>query len=186
MFGKNYQLINVTETHSDYTDDDDDDNETEIVEGNFEKIISHVSLFRLRYSLNTSTPEMRQLAIQWEHQALRYLNEEYHSELIDLFPSISTVITETITKKAHDEGLYMSLMILIFFVLYYFVLTIQGNSHTSVGYLPLCGILSIGLSTGATFGLLSLFQIQIIEPMALLVFIMISKLINLNKSFPIE
>jgi hypothetical protein len=80
----------------------------------------------------------------------------------------------------------MSLMILIFFVLYYFVLTIQGNSHTSVGYLPLCGILSIGLSTGATFGLLSLFQIQIIEPMALLVFIMISKLINLNKSFPIE
>ncbi|CAF4435477.1 unnamed protein product, partial [Adineta steineri] len=37
--------------------------------------------------------------------------------------------------------------------------------------LPICGLFSIALSTGATFGILSLFRIQIIEPMALLVFI---------------
>ena len=192
MFGKDYQLTNATESQSEYTDDEDeDDNDAaaatgEHVAANPVQIISHVSLLRLRYSLNTSTPEMRQLALQWEREVYRYLNEEYHSELIDLFPSISTVITETITKEAHEEGLYMCLMILIFFVLFYLLLTIQGNTHTSVGYLPLFGILSIGLSTGATFGLLSLFQIQIIEPMALLVFVMISKLIYSNKPLFIE
>jgi len=121
---------------------------------------------------------MQQLAIQWERETLRYLNEEYQSTLIDLFPSTSIAIADTITKKAHEEGLYMSLMILIFLILYYLFLSIQGNFHTSVGYLPFCGIISIGLSTGATFGLLTLFRIQIIEPMALLVFVVIRKLRN--------
>jgi hypothetical protein len=172
MFGKDYQVINITQTNTDYEENDDS---TEITEATLETIISHVSLFRLRYSLNTSTIEMRQLAIQWEREVLKYLNEEYQSTLIDLFPLISTAITDTITKKAHEEGLYMGLMLLIFLIFYYLFLTIQGNFHTSVGYLPFCGIISIGLSTGATFGFLSLFRIQIIEPMAILVFIVTSK-----------
>jgi hypothetical protein len=178
MFGKNYHLINATPFTSDYDEDEEDgehDNMKSTTEIPLEEIISYVPLFRLRYSLNTSTPEMRQLAIRWEREALRYINENYQSLLIDILPSTSTAITDTIANKAHEEGLYMSLMILIFFILSWFFLSIQGNSHTSVGYLPLCGIISIGLSTGATFGLLSLFRIQIIEPMAFLVFIVASK-----------
>lgn len=174
MFGKNIQLINATQTQSDYQDEDEDEDEDQTIEATLERIISHVSVLRLRYSLNVSTAEMRQLAIQWEYDAYRYLIEEYHSGLIDLFPSISTVLTETITKKAHAEGLYICFMVLIFFVLFHLFLSVQGNAHTSLGYLPLCGILNIGLSTGATFGILSLCGIPIIEPMTLLVFILIS------------
>jgi hypothetical protein len=177
MFGKDYQLINATKINSDYEDQDDSE---EILETSFEEIISYVSLIRLRYSLNTTTNEMQQLAIEWEREVLRYLNEEYKSILIDLFPSTSTAISETITKKAHEEGLYMTLMIVIFFIVYYLVLSIQGNFHTSIGYLPFCGLIGIGLSTGATFGVLSIFRIQLIEPMALLVFIVISKLTNFS------
>lgn len=174
MFGKNIQLINATQTQSDYQDDEDDNDE--VIEATMERIISHASVLRLRYSLNTSTSEMRQLAIQWEYESYRYLLEEYQSELIDLYPSISTVLTETITKKAHAEGLYMCFMVLIFSVLFHLFLGVQGNAHTCVGYLPFCGILNIGLSTGATFGILTLCRIPIIEPMALLVFVLISKM----------
>jgi len=176
MFGKDYHLINFTQINSDYEENEENDDLRENIPVTSEKIISYVSLFRLRYSLNTSTIEMRQLAIQWERELLRYFNEEYQSKLIDVFSLTSTAIADTITKKAHEEGLYMTLIILIFFILYSFFLSIQGNFHTSVGYLPFCGIISIGLSTGATFGLLSLFGIQLIEPMTLLVFIVISKL----------
>lgn len=179
MFGKNYHLTNATPIISDYDDGEDNEehlNSTLSVNTSLEKIISYVPLFRLRYSLNISTPEMRQLAIEWEREVLRYLNKEYKSLLIDLFPSTSTAITDVIMKKAHEEGLYMSFMILIFFILFCLFISIQGNFHTSVGYLPICGIISIALSTGATFGLLALFHVQIIEPMALLVLIVTSKL----------
>ena len=182
MFGKNYHLTNATPLTSDYEEDEEEDKEyhnlKSTIETPLQEIISYVPLLRLRYSLNTSTSEMHQLAVRWEREALRYINENYQSSLINILPSTSTVLTDTIAKKAHEEGLYMSLMILIFFVLCWFFLSIQGNSHTSVGYLPLCGIISIGFSTGATFGLLSLLRIQIIEPMALLVFIVASKLTN--------
>ena len=178
MFGKKIRLINVTQTPSDYEEDEqekDADENNDVVEATVETVISHVSVLRLRYSLNTSTTEMRQLTIQWEYEIYRYLTEEYHSELIDIFPSISTVMTETIKKTAHAEGIYMSSMIFIFFILYHLFVSVQGNGHTSVGYLPFCGILSIALSTGATFGILSLLNIPIIEPMALLVFVIVSK-----------
>ena len=183
MFGKNIRLINVTQAPSDYVDEEEeeeqgkdaDNTSTVTVETTVDTVISYVPLLRLRYSLNVSTDEMRRLAIQWEYEIYRYLTEEYHSELIDIFPSISTVMTETITKKAHVEGIYVSSMIFIFFILYHLFLSVQGNAHTSVGYLPFCGILSIALSTGATFGILSLLRIPIIEPMALLVFVVVSK-----------
>jgi len=180
MFGKDYHFINKTPINLDYEEHEEHNDSREIIETSSPQIISHVSLFRLRYSLNISTIEMQQLAIEWERKALRYLNEEYQSTLIDLFPSTSTAISDTITKKAHEEGLYMSLMILIFLIIYYLLLSIQGNLHTSVGYLPFCGIISIGLSTGATFGLLTIFRIQIIEPMTLLVFVIIRKLTNIS------
>jgi hypothetical protein len=178
MFGKNYQLTNATPIISDYDDGEDHEehvSSTSTVGTPLEKIISYVPLLRLRYSLNVSTPEMRQLAIEWEREMLRYLNNEYESSLIDIFPSTSTAITDVVMKKAHQEGLYLSLMILIFFILFCLSVSIQGNFHTSVGYLPICGIISIALSTGATFGLLAIFRVQIIEPMALLVFIVVSK-----------
>ena len=179
MFGENYQISNVTEMNSDYVDQDEEP--TEILPAKFEQIISHVSLYRLRYSLNTTTDQMKQLAVEWERQILKYLNENYHSDLIDIFPSTSTAIPDIVTKKSHEEGLFLTLMIVVFFIFYYFFLSIQGNFHTSVGYLPFCGILSIGLSTGATFGILTIFRIQIIEPMALLVFVVISKLTKKKK-----
>lgn len=178
MFGKDYQLTNVTPVESDYVDpeENDEDDSRQIIETPLEKIISYAPLLRIRYSLNVTTIEMKQLAIQWERELLEYLNNQYQSLLIDLFPSTSVAITDTVAKQSHQEGLYMTLMIGIFFICYYFFLIIQGNSHTSVGYLPICGMISIGLSTGATFGILTLFRIQIIEPMALLVFVVISKL----------
>lgn len=176
MFGKKIQLINVTQTPSDYEDDEEEQKDADVViEPTVESVISYVSRLRLRYSLNTSTPEMLRLSKQWEYEVYRYLTEEYQSELIDLFPSISTVMTETITKKAHAEGIYMLSMVLIFFILYHLFLSVQGNSHTSVGYLPFFGMISIALSTGATFGILSLLRIPIIEPMALLVFVIVRK-----------
>jgi hypothetical protein len=190
MFGKNIQFRNATPVVADYDDGEEHELHEEMITTTampLEKIISYVPLFRLRYALNTSTSELRQLAISWEREVLRYLNEEYQSTIIDLLPSTSTAITDTIAKKAHDEGIYMTLMILIFFILVCIFLSGQGNFHTSVSYLPLCGIISIALSTGATFGLLSLFRIQIIEPMALLVFIISSKLIAMRiKDFIIK
>ncbi|CAF2625342.1 unnamed protein product [Rotaria sp. Silwood2] len=185
IFGKNYYLTNALPIVSDYDEEEEEEEEQQqqeqddsakIVQTSSDKIISYVPLFRLRYSLNTSTLEMRQLAIDWEREVFRYLNEDFKSELIELFPLTSTAISDVITKKAHDEGLYMMIMFLVFFVLLCFFMSIQGNFHTSVGYLPLCGILSIGLSTGATFGLISIFRIRVIEPMVLLVFIVASKL----------
>ncbi|CAF3412727.1 unnamed protein product [Rotaria sp. Silwood1] len=173
MFGKNYYLTNALPIGSDYEEEEEEepDDSAKIVQTTSDKIISYVPLFRLRYSLNTSTLEMRQLAIDWEREVFRYLNEDFKPNSIEIFPLTSTAASDVITKKAHDEGLYMMIMFLIFFVLLCLFISIQGNFHTSVGYLPLCGILSIGLSTGATFGLISIFRIKLIEPMVLLVFI---------------
>ncbi|CAF1623202.1 unnamed protein product [Rotaria magnacalcarata] len=180
MFGKKYGYADrapVVSDDSDYNDVDEEaqqhelENSTKIVSPSTERIIVYVPLFRIRYSLNSSTPEIRKLAIDWERKALSYLNGEYKSKLIDVFPSTSTAISDAITKTAHEEGIYITFMFLIFFVLLCIFLSIQGNVYTSVGYLPLCGIISICLSTGATFGLLSVCRIKIIEPMALLIFI---------------
>ncbi|CAF3779960.1 unnamed protein product [Rotaria sordida] len=171
MFGKNYYLTDALPIVPDYQEDEEEEEEKQEQDHGSNKIISYIPLFRLRYSLNTSSLEMRQLAIDWEREVFRYIKEEFKSELIELSPLTSTAISDVITKTAHDEGLYMMIMFLIFFILLGIFISIQGNFHTSVGYLPLCGILSIGLSTGATFGLISIFHIRIIEPMALLVFI---------------
>lgn len=181
MFGKHFQVINETPLVSDYEEEPEDktdgDAQIEPVEAPpVRQIISNVSVFRLRYSLNTSTDERRQLAIEWEREVFRYLNEEYQSTLIDLFVSTSTAITDSIEKKAHEEGILMSIMLLIFFVLFCIFSSIQGNALTSLGLLPLFGLISITLSTGATFGLLSLCRVQIIEPMAFLVFLVASKI----------
>jgi hypothetical protein len=185
MFGKGYLLTNATSVVADYDEEEEEEEEedgkvaakysTSTAVAPLEQIISYVPLFRLRYSLSTSTPEKRQLAMLWEREALRYLTYEYESKLIDILPSTSKAIPDTIVQKAHDEGLYMSLMILVFLFLVCVFLTIQGNRHTSVAYLPFFGMISIALSTGATFGVLSLCGIHVIEPMALLVFIVASK-----------
>ncbi|CAF0960618.1 unnamed protein product [Adineta ricciae] len=177
MFGKDYRMTNATSSMVDYDEEEEeeeynDQNHTPTMHhATSEKIITYVPVFRLRYTMNTSTPERRQLAILWEREALRYLNQEYRSEILEILPSTSTAIADAIVEKAHGEGLYMSIMLLIFIILVCLCVTIQGNFHTSVGYLPLCGILSIALSTGATFGILSMCRIKIIEPMALLVFV---------------
>jgi hypothetical protein len=118
---------------------------------------------------------MRYLSINWEREVLRYLNERFQSTLINLSVSASTSIADTVSKQAHHEGPFMTIILLIFFIFVCFFISIQGNFHTSVGYLSLCGIIGLALSSGATFGLLSVIGIQIIEPMAILVFIIASK-----------
>ena len=176
MFGNGYRTTHESvPSYYEYESSEEQDDLAIATEKSLEEIISYVPLLRLRYSLNISTSEMRQLAIKWERATMRYLIEEHHSELIIVLPFTSTAIADSITKKAHEEGLYMSLMMLIFFILVTFFLSIQGNIHTSVGYLPLCGIISTGLSTGATSGLLALFNIPIIEPMFVLLFLVLGK-----------
>jgi hypothetical protein len=178
MFGKDFQLANETPiVPDDYEEEPEQksDGDSHVVPP-VVQIISHVSVFRLRYSLDTSTDERRQLAIDWEREVFRYLSEEYQSTLIDLFVSTSTAITDSIEKKAHEEGILLSVMLLIFFVLVCIFCSLQGNMLTSLGLLPLFGIISMALSTGATFGLLSICRVQIIEPMAFLVFLVASKI----------
>ena len=176
MFGKHYQVINATPIVSDYDEEIEEKSPDELlttipvsIETPVIQIISHVPLFRLRYSLKSSTPEWRQLAIEWEREALRYLNEKYHSNLIELSASTSTAIPDIIAKKSHEEGIYLLCTLLLFFSLVFLLCSLQGNRLTSLGLLPLCVLISILLSTGATFGLLTMCQVQIIEPMALIV-----------------
>lgn len=176
IFGKNYQVINVTSSDADYQDDEEEDDEpTPVV---FTQIVSHVSVFRLRYALNISNDRMRALSIDWEKAVLHYLTEQFQSNLISVFPSTSTAITDTINKQAHNEGPFMAITLLIFLIFVCFAISIQGNSQTSVGYLSVCGIVSLMLSTGATFGILAIFRIDIIEPMALIIFVVASKRIE--------
>ena len=73
-------------------------------------------MVNVRYSLNVSNDEMRSLSLQWEREALRYLNEKFQSSLIHISPSTSTAITETVGKQARDEGPFMAIMLLIFFI----------------------------------------------------------------------
>jgi hypothetical protein len=152
IFGKNYQVINITLPENDYTDGENDETDVSetTTEAPLKEIISYVPLFRLRYSLNISTDEMRSLAMSWER-------------------------SDAVSKQARDEGVYMTIMLLIFFALVCLSISIEGNFHTSIGYLSLCGIISFTLSSGATFGILSVVRIEIIEPMALIVLVVASK-----------
>jgi hypothetical protein len=174
MFGKNYQVINTTLHDEDYEDEEEEDTDVATSPA-LTEIISYVPVFRLRYSLNISNNEMRSLSLNWEKEVLRYLNEKFQSKLINFSASTSTSINDAITKQSHNEGPFLAIMFLIFFIFVCFFISIQGNFHTSVGYLSLCGIISLGLSSGATFGLLSVLRIQIIEPIALLFFVISSK-----------
>ena len=180
IFGKNYQVINTTSTDVvDYQDDEEAEEEEEdamTTPASLTEIISYVPIFRLRYALNISNDRMRSMAIQWERDVLHYLTEEFHSDSIIISASTSTAISDSITKQAHKEGPFMAIMLLIFFILVCFVISIQGSSHTSVGYLSVCGMISLALSSGATFGLLSICGIDLIEPMALTIFVIASKI----------
>lgn len=175
IFGKVYQVKNVTLAQEDY-DDESEGSEDEVpVTPEVTEIISHVPIFRLRYSLNITTDEKRHLSMLWETEAMRYLNENFQSDLISLSVTSSTAISDTVSKQARDEGPFIAIMLLIFIIFACFFVSIQGNFHTSVGYLSIFGIISLILSSGATFGLLSLFQIEIIEPMALIVYVITSQ-----------
>lgn len=172
MFGNTFQIINASENTADYEDPENEE-QTEIVPVKFNEIVSHSSLLRLRYTLNISTEEMKQNSLEWERQIIKHLTEDFQSDLIEIYPSTSTALSDLIKKKSEDEGIYLALMILVFMVIYHLVVSFQGNFHTSTGYLPFLGIVSTILSTGSTFGVLTLCQIEIIEPMALLVLVMI-------------
>ncbi|CAF3212379.1 unnamed protein product [Rotaria sp. Silwood2] len=177
IFSKHHKFINVTSPESDYVDEEEIEGEEKeehldvTTPATLTEIISYVPIFRLRYSLNITTNEMRYLSTIWENEVLRYLNEKYQSKLIYLSVSSSTAISDTVSKQARDEGPFIAIMLLIFFIFVCFSISIQGNFHTSVGYLSFCGIMSLALSSGATFGLISIFRIQIIEPMSLVVFV---------------
>jgi len=180
IFGKGYQIINQTSSEPDYVDPEEEEENEEVIELETKKIISYVPIFRLRYSLNVSNEHSRLLALKWEQEVSRYLTETYHSSLLNLSFSVSTSITDAITKQAHIDGSYLAIMILIFFIFVCFFISIQGNFHTSVGYLSLCGIINLALSSGSTFGLLAIFQIDLIEPLSFLVFAVASMCQNLR------
>ncbi|CAF1964308.1 unnamed protein product [Rotaria magnacalcarata] len=171
IFSRNYQTINATSPDSDYVDESEGTNDEATTEASLTEIISYVPLFRLRYSLNITTDETRRLSAAWENEAINYLNEKFQSRLISVAVSSSTAISDTVSKQASDEGPFIAIMLLIFFIFVCFFISVQGTFHTSVGYLSACGIISLILSSGATFGLLSLLRVQIMEPMALIVFV---------------
>lgn len=182
MFGKSYQVKNLTLFDEDYTDaeaeeeDDDDHPDSESpAEVSVTKIVSYVPLFRLRYSLNVSNKDMRSLSMKWENEVLHYLNEKFQSNSISLSVSSSSAISDTVSKQARDEGPFIAIALLIFFIFAWLFISIQGNSHTPIGCISFCGIISLALSSGATFGLLTVLRVQIIEPMALLVLVVASK-----------
>lgn len=184
IFGKHYRVINVTVAESDYDEEIENQvlNEVGIttsssidVEPSMLQIISYVPLFRLRYALKSSTPEWHRLAVEWERAALKFLNENYQSKFLDLSVSTSTAIPDAIAKKSHEEGLYLAIVLLTFFALVFILSSLQGNRLTSLGLFPICVLLNIALATGATFGLLTVLQVQIIEPMALIVLVVSRK-----------
>ena len=110
--------------------------------------------------------------MKWEKAVSRYLIEEFHSELISVSFTTSTSISDIVTKQARDEGPFMTIILFMFFIFVCFSISIQGNFYTSVGYLPIGGIISLILSSGATFGLLSIMKIQIVEPLALMIVVL--------------
>jgi hypothetical protein len=178
IFGKDYQVINITSPEEDYDEDEDDDDTEDLTTTKVPstiEIVSYVPIFRLRYALNVSNDELRHLSMHWEREILRYLNEKFQSTLINFSASTSTAVSDTVGKQARDEGPFITIMLLIFFIFAGFFISIQGNFHTSVGYLSLCGVINLALSSGATFGLLTILKFQIIEPMALIVFVIASK-----------
>lgn len=181
IFSKAYRTANVTIPEDDYDEEEEEGDDSESMGSTTTKkpavqeVISYVPMFRLRYSLNISNEHMRNLSLQWEKEALRTLNEQFDSKLIEISPSTSSAISDTVGKQARDEGPFMAIMLLIFFISVGFFICIQGNFHTSVGYLSHCGVVNLALTSGATFGLLSLFKFEIIEPMALIAFAVASK-----------
>jgi hypothetical protein len=181
IFGKDHKISNVTAPDVDYEEEEEEaeeDGDSTKKQTSLTEIVSYVPIFRLRYTLNVSNDEMRHLSIHWEREVLHYLNEKFQSSSVSLSVSASTAIQDVVSKQARDEGPFMAIMVLVFLIFVCFFTSIQGNFHTSVAYLSLCGIISLALSSGATFGFLSLIKIQIIEPMALLVFIVTSKFEN--------
>ena len=178
IFSKHFRTMNVTLPEADYVDDEEEVEENVDITTTpppSKEIVYYVPIFRLRYSLNVSNDEMQHLSMQWEREALRYLNEIFQSKIITVSASSSTAISDAVSKQARDEGPFMAIMFLTFSIFVCFSISIQGNFHTSVGYLSLCGIISLALSSGATFGLLTVVRVQLIEPMALIVFVVASK-----------
>ncbi|CAF0972507.1 unnamed protein product [Didymodactylos carnosus] len=171
MFGKNY---NVEDLIEDYHDDEDDVNITTIlpVKQEEKKIISYAPLFRLRYNLNTINESMKQLALEWEKliiENLTLVDEKFNQ--LNIYTSVSTTVNSEISKYARLEAKSIGIMIIVFFLCTCFCVGIEGNWLTSVGYLPLFGIIGYALSTGATFGFLSLCKMSLLEPMTMLALI---------------
>ena len=180
IFGKNYRTANVSAPEVDYEDDEEDEEGEEsrsktTTPAPMTEIVSYVPLFRLRYALNVSTKEMHQLAVRWEREVLRSLTEDYRTDLLEISASTSTAISDLVSQQAREEGTFLVILFSVFFLFVCASISLQGNARTSVGYLSLCGIVSFVFSSGATFGLLAVLRLSIIEPMALLLFVVASK-----------
>lgn len=170
IFGKDFRVINVTEEEPDYEDEEEEPMKSTSAP-RMKEIVSYVRLFRLRYALDVSTDELRRLAMAWERGVLKMLNEDFHSDLIEFSASTSTAISDLVSGLARKEGVFIGILFLIFFILICLFVSFQGDIHTSVGFLSLFGICNFFLSSGTTFGLLTLMKVEILEPMALIVFV---------------
>lgn len=176
IFGKAYRTANVSAPEVDYVDEEEEEAGMKTSPpAPMTEIVSYVSVFRLRYALNVTTTAMSQLAVQWEREVLRSLNDNFNSTVIDFSASTSTAISDLVSQQAREEGTFLVILFSVFFLFVCSSISIEGTRHTSVGYLSLFGIISFVLSSGATFGLLTVLKISIIEPMALLVFVVASK-----------
>ena len=181
IFGKHRRLSNFTLPSDDYVDEEDSLTGT-VAEPKQVEIISFAPLFRLRYSLNISTEQFHRLSADWERKALKSLNEQFQSDLVELSCSTSSAVSDSVSQQARQEGTFIVVLFGSFFILICVLLTFQGNTRTSVGYLSLCGIINFSFSSFCTFGLLSIMNIDIIEPMALIVFSLASLRIFLLKT----
>ena len=85
IFGKSYQVINITSSDADYQDDEEEE-DVEKTPPTLMEIVSHVPIFRLRYALNISNDRMRSMSIDWEKEVLRYLTDKFQSDLISIYP----------------------------------------------------------------------------------------------------
>ncbi|CAF3931945.1 unnamed protein product, partial [Didymodactylos carnosus] len=90
---------------------------------------------------------------------------------LDIYASVSTIINSEITKYARLDAKSVGIMIIIFFLCTCLWIGIEGNWVTSVGYLPLFGIIGYALSTGAAFGFLTLCKMSLLEPMTMLMLV---------------
>lgn len=174
IFGRNRQTKFIDPPAVDYEEDTNEE-ETDAEPPQKIEVFSYAPLFRLRYALNVTTESSMSIARRWERKAFQFLTKKYSSDIIELSVSTSSAISDTVTEKAREEGSLFIWLFIPFLCLITIFIGCQGNQKTSFGLLTVPIIATNVLTAGSTFGLLNALNISIIEPMALIIVPMTSK-----------